>query len=159
VVISGFNTAARPGLYNTGSFDGTQFVAPTAGTYHFTAGILLTATVFAVLGFSVALNLVLQPAAGGAPVIVRSDSAPVIVVDGVAQATAGSQLDVTAQLDLDPGDILYLTLTNGTTLDTALIEPAVGINPASYWFDGTIVTLPALSPLSGLQRGGSLFFV
>lgn len=145
VIVTGFNTspATRPGLYNTGSFNGTQFVAPVAATYHFTAGILLTTTVIALLGFSVTLNLVLQPAGGGPPAILRSDSAPVIFVGGVGQGIAGAQLDVAAQLDLDPGDVVYLTLANNTFVDSALVEPNSGIDPASYWFDGTIVTQPA----------------
>ncbi|AGO83320.1 hypothetical protein pdul_cds_1045 [Pandoravirus dulcis] len=145
VTVTGFDAdpATRTGLYDTGSFDGERFVAPVAGTYHFTAGILLTATVIALIGSSVMLNLVVQPTGGGPPEIVRSDAVPAIIINGVAPGVSGARLSVAAQLNLDPGDGVYLTLSNTTQVDGPLVEPIDGVDAASYWFDGTIVTQPA----------------
>lgn len=141
--VTPFETASRPGLYNTGSFDGTAFTAPVASTYRFSAAVLIPDVVATVLGATLTLNLVLTPAVG-APVVVRSSSLPT-VAGAIGVTLGGAVLLVDGTLDLAPGDAVSLTLTNATAVALTLTLGAAGTETAT-WFDGNATGQPAVAP-------------
>ncbi|AGO84950.1 hypothetical protein psal_cds_876 [Pandoravirus salinus] len=141
--VTPFETASRPGLFNTGSFDGTTFTAPVDSTYRFSAAVFIPDVVLTALGDTLTLNLLLTPTVG-APVVVRSNSLPTVA--GLVGVTlGGATLSVDAALDLAPGDAVSLTLTNDTAVALALTLGAGGTETAT-WFDGNAMGQPAVAP-------------
>jgi hypothetical protein len=142
VPIGGFVTAGRPGLYNTGSFDGTTFVAPVDSSYRFSASLQIDETIITALGSTLTLNLVVTPTVG-APGILRSNSLPIALGPLVGIGVAGSTLSVEGTADLAPGDAVGLTLTNSTLLAITLTLGATG-DLSAFWFDGNATGQPAV---------------
>lgn len=140
-----FSTTIRTGLYDSGSFNGTTFTAPTASTYRFSAGILIPDTIITVLGQTLTLNLIVTPAGGGPVSTVRSNSIPIAIGPLVGVGFAGNTLFVNGTLDLVPGDAVSLTLTNTTLLAITVSLGSTG-DLSANWFDGNATGQPAVLP-------------
>lgn len=147
VTITGYNSspATRTGLYNTGAFDGTGFDVPQDATYRFSAGFLFTESLAIDVDDTISLNLVVIPAGGGAPEVVRSSSQPSVTVNETNITVANSSAVVVAELDLAVGDRVITQIVNDSGVPfTVVVTP--GARQPFYWFDGAIATDAPLLP-------------
>ncbi|AVK77097.1 hypothetical protein pmac_cds_409 [Pandoravirus macleodensis] len=140
--VSLFETSSRPGLYNTGAFDDTIFVAPIASTYRFSGAVYVPDTVVTAPGETLRLVLVLLPAAGGGTRVIRTSALPIALGPLAGIGVAGYTLSVNATMDLDVGDRVIMILFNDTPNAVTVSSGTLGDTSAT-WFDGNATGQPA----------------